>query len=1108
MRRTNIRRIAAAFAWLTFASLACAQAQESLVAHYALDEGKGNIAKDYTASQYHSVIPNPKWVKDGGRTVLEFDGKSGSFLDCGPGARLGLSDTVTISFRMFPKEIPPDKNEVVLVGQYPGILGLTYYQGRVYFYLRGRDKQYRVAKAVPPGRWYHVAAVADGKTIKLYIDLVLRGTERLPAGTILPVQDHWRIGGRSGPKVNFKGLMSDVRVYRSALSAEQIRGILPLSLKPMKQMPAGPWAAIRLPASNEGTVGLEEAGISDWRPHAGKVIQAFGVPFQLGESLVSAARTHLEAKESTEIKVSPAAQTVYVLMAVHLPRKEPGRRGKPYAMSQTSEPQRLLCELAIEDGSREWALPLDVCRGQYHWTHGVSVYVLDSSQGKKITGIKLHDKLSTGALGVLAATASPEEVVQKPKPQFPHYEKKPWKGPLPAALPKPKQTRKDATIQSTDAIMSVACDFSKGPPVWTSLGIVPIKADNVLKNPSPMWDVQVKGQGTAKWQHESARLHGKGFEIVSRLKPSADRHLRATLNAEWAEAGNLTVDLKITNMGKVAERMETLKAPMLANIMFDSLQDTWYWCPAVGGVINNVPFDFRRAFGVWHPLQAEGFFSPSLGWGLGLMTRDTKGVFRYFIFKKGTDGGAYAQEYLPCTLEPGKTKQTVPLAISAMPGDWKAQFNWYKHWLSTWWRRASPPKPWFRRAFSFVNYAPWQWRAAPGVKIDRREDLPFWVERYTKMIGSVDIFYMYGWAVEKVYRDSHDGVYYYSGMGGQERFRRGIAAVQKRGTLMGLYLNGYLAHTKAAEIYPPLRDMRKWQIHRADGTPDENDWGDPRRLTAYMCPSQKGWRNYLAHLVYERIQRDLGVNVLYIDQYGKGGKRCYRKDHGHDAGASCLPFEQALLKELCGTLQDRVATFTEYTPADVTMQYVDGAYGHVAVYGSEDIGLPLLPHRIDLPRFVFPAFKSIDLISRALKNGSYDYQKVFLFNGDVVYTAGYLLEQSDAEGRAWLRNVIRVLKKYDDAFASDRVEPLVDTLIPGVYANRFEGKGRTVWTFYNANPHSVDAKILSLTAKPGVTYYDPYYSRPVKPIVQGDRHLVGSLVWPQDIGCLVREEQK
>jgi len=195
--------------------------------------------------------------------------------------------------------------------------------------------------------------------------------------------------------------------------------------------------------------------------------------------------------------------------------------------------------------------------------------------------------------------------------------------------------------------------------------------------------------------------------------------------------------------------------------------------------------------------------------------------------------------------------------------------------------------------------------------------------------------------------------------------------------------------------------------------------------------------------------------------------------------------------------------------ADVMAQYVDGAYGHVARYGREDIGRAYTPHLINLQRFAMPSFKNIELTMwRPPKNGNWDYYKACLFNAESLYLGWNLIEHADAEGLDWARRAIRILRTHADAFTSDTVEPLVETLIPGVYANRFEGKGRTARIFYNASPHSVGREILSLPAKSRVQYYDAYHDRPIEPVISDGRHRVGSLVWPQDVGCLVREEQK
>ena len=1061
----------------------CVCGEEGLVAHYAFDEGEGVVAGDGSSVQRHADIQRAKWAKSAGRIALRFDGQGGH-LHCGPGTRLGLRDTLTISAWVKPLRTPPlVPPEPTIIGDGPSTLAITYWRSRIHFYFA--HWRHHLSTPALPGRWYHVVAVADGKEIALYLDGQRRTRRSLPEGTVIKGLGNFGIGGRPGGKNTFAGLVSDVRVYNRALSMDRIHATFPSSLRTLAQMPDSAWGSIDLPSGDGSVPDLDEVGVSHWQCHAGKVIDVLGIPFRLGVPLVSNARTRLDAKERTTVQLQRPARAAYLLMAVHLPRKEPGQRGKPYPLSYVSCPHRLLCELRLEDGTQEWAIPLDVALGEYRWSHGVWAYAFESAHGKKITGITLHDKLSTGALGVMAATASTQPISQRPSPQFPHYTVKPWQGTSAERALRPQQTCEASDVRSTDGVMSIRCDVSKGPPVWTALGIVPIRADSVMREANPRWDAAVEGQGSSEWEHETARLTDTGFEIASALTPSPERRVRAALSGEWVAPGELVLSFALTNTGQSAERVQKLIAPMLANVTFASQEDTWYWFSRAGGIINNRSISNRDPFGVWRPLQADGFFSPEWGWGIALTGRDTGGRFRYFTTKKDAGGCAYAQEYLPCILSPGQTKRTAPISIRAMPGDWKAQFIAYRDWLHTWWKPASPPKPWFRRVFSFVDYCPWAKTGDTGAQ--RRLQLPWWADRWTKMLGAIDMFYMYGWPCCPPLNDSHDGSYRYDGAGGKEGLRTKIAELQARGHRVGLYINGYLVHTRTE--HPHLqRHFRAWQMRREDGLPMEDDWG--KGPIAYMCPSQKGWREYLIDDVYRRIRRDLGVDLLYVDQYATGRRFCHSTEHGHGTPGSGLGLEMAMLKEIRAALPADVAVFTEYTPADVMAQYADGAYGHVAQYGREDIGHAYTPHLINLLRLAMPSFKNIKLTMwRPLKNGNWDYYKACLFNAESLYLGWNLIEHADA-------------------FTSDTVEPLVETLIPGVYANRFEGKDCTAWTFYNANPHSVDRVILSLPSESSVRYYDAYHDRPVKPTVRDGRHLVGPLVWPQDVGCLVRQHPK
>jgi len=92
--------------------------------------------------------------------------------------------------------------------------------GRVLSIEAGRNATYD--QLFPPG-WHHVAAVRDADRLRLYVD-----GEQVAESVALPVDDlhvsnpnPLRIG--FGAQDHFQGKMADVRIYRGALSAEQIR---------------------------------------------------------------------------------------------------------------------------------------------------------------------------------------------------------------------------------------------------------------------------------------------------------------------------------------------------------------------------------------------------------------------------------------------------------------------------------------------------------------------------------------------------------------------------------------------------------------------------------------------------------------------------------------------------------------------------------------------------------------------------------------------------------------------------------------------------------------------------------------------------------------------
>jgi hypothetical protein len=85
------------------------------------------------------------------------------------------------------------------------------------------------ATAVNLNVWHHLAGTYDSATgvMKLYLDGVLKTQQTLPGTATYPTSTFWNmIGGvDNGYGQNFKGILDDVRIYRRALSVNEIMSL-------------------------------------------------------------------------------------------------------------------------------------------------------------------------------------------------------------------------------------------------------------------------------------------------------------------------------------------------------------------------------------------------------------------------------------------------------------------------------------------------------------------------------------------------------------------------------------------------------------------------------------------------------------------------------------------------------------------------------------------------------------------------------------------------------------------------------------------------------------------------------------------------------------------
>src|ERR1051326_5212345 len=204
-------------------------AGSTLAVWYQLDEGAGTIATDASGHGDDGLLMGqspPLWITNGiAGSALEFDGSGESFV-VAPG-HVTISNELTLSVwvRTSPREngVVLDQSDsggsksgysLWILGGYPS-LRLT---------LDGSKIVVTSKSALDDdGEWHHIAAVYDGKRVRVYLDGKL--TAKRAAEGAVDAADSPLLLGASADGDGFLGDIDDVRIYNSALSARAIRSL-------------------------------------------------------------------------------------------------------------------------------------------------------------------------------------------------------------------------------------------------------------------------------------------------------------------------------------------------------------------------------------------------------------------------------------------------------------------------------------------------------------------------------------------------------------------------------------------------------------------------------------------------------------------------------------------------------------------------------------------------------------------------------------------------------------------------------------------------------------------------------------------------------------------
>jgi hypothetical protein len=200
-------------------------AANTLVAHWKLDEGEGEIAADSSRNDLEAtLVGEPQWLPSGGKFggALKFDGVD-DFVETNYATDLpAWTVSVWVNSPAAPAKAVPS--------------GPVHRDRNFHFNWNHTDDNFRGTAGLMAGgtwypasfgelqadMWYHLVATYDGNEFKAYKNGVLITTNSEPSGEPESDSTTLKLGRHSRYSDHFAGIIDDVRIYNYALSQVEI----------------------------------------------------------------------------------------------------------------------------------------------------------------------------------------------------------------------------------------------------------------------------------------------------------------------------------------------------------------------------------------------------------------------------------------------------------------------------------------------------------------------------------------------------------------------------------------------------------------------------------------------------------------------------------------------------------------------------------------------------------------------------------------------------------------------------------------------------------------------------------------------------------------------
>jgi hypothetical protein len=194
------------------------------VAAYGFNEGSGTTAGDATGNGRTGTVTNATWSaagRNGG--ALSFNGSS-SRVAVADAAALHLSSAMTVEAWENPASVGAGWQALIYKGTDNYFLA-TLTSPAVWTAggtIGGGLGQVSSPSAIPLNTWTHVAVTYDGAAVRLFVN-GSQVSSQAKTGSLATSTNPLEMGGSLVDGGWFTGLMDDVRIYNTALTATQIQ---------------------------------------------------------------------------------------------------------------------------------------------------------------------------------------------------------------------------------------------------------------------------------------------------------------------------------------------------------------------------------------------------------------------------------------------------------------------------------------------------------------------------------------------------------------------------------------------------------------------------------------------------------------------------------------------------------------------------------------------------------------------------------------------------------------------------------------------------------------------------------------------------------------------